>query len=56
MFITFTLRSSEGDMFQLTDDEWIKQRSQIVIFSKDVRKFKPFAFTEHGILMLSRKW
>ena len=40
-------------MFQLTDDEWKNLRSQIVIFSKDTRKFKPYAFTEHGILMLS---
>ena len=40
-------------MFQLTDAEWKNQRSQFVIFSKDTRKYKPFAFTEHGILMLS---
>jgi len=40
-------------MFQLTDEEWNNLRSQFVIFSKDVRKFKPYAFTEHGILMLS---
>ena len=40
-------------MFQLTDEEWTNQRSQIAIFSKDTRKYKPFAFTEHGILMLS---
>ncbi|MCL2480646.1 MAG: ORF6N domain-containing protein [Spirochaetaceae bacterium] len=40
-------------MFQLTDDEWKKQRSQIVIFNNDTRKFKPHAFTEYGILMLS---
>ncbi|MCL2440704.1 MAG: ORF6N domain-containing protein [Treponema sp.] len=40
-------------MFQLTDDEWKNQRSQFVIFSKDTRKYRPFAFTEHGILMLS---
>jgi len=25
-----------------------------VIFNKDTRKYKPYAFTEHGILMLSR--
>ena len=24
-----------------------------MIFNKDTRKYKPFAFTEHGILMLS---
>jgi phage regulator Rha-like protein len=40
-------------MFQLTEDEWVKLRSQIVTFSKDTRKYKPYAFTEHGILMLS---
>jgi len=40
-------------MFQLTDVEWKTLRSQIVTFSKDSRKYKPYAFTEHGILMLS---
>ena len=40
-------------MFQLTNEEWKNLRSQIVIFSKDTRKYKPFVFTEHGILMLS---
>jgi len=40
-------------MFQLTDEEWKNQRSQNAIFSKDTRKYKPYAFTEHGILMLS---
>jgi len=40
-------------MFQLTDEEWKNQRSQFVTFSKDTRKYKPFVFTEHGILMLS---
>jgi len=40
-------------MFQLTAEEWKNQRSQFVIFNNDTRKYKPFAFTEHGILMLS---
>jgi phage regulator Rha-like protein len=40
-------------MFQLTDKEWENLRSQIATFSKDTRKYKPYAFTEHGILMLS---
>jgi phage regulator Rha-like protein len=40
-------------MFQLTDIEWKNLRSQIVTFSNDTRKYKPYAFTEHGILMLS---
>jgi phage regulator Rha-like protein len=40
-------------MFQLTDEEWKNQRSQFVTFNKNTRKYKPYAFTEHGILMLS---
>jgi phage regulator Rha-like protein len=37
----------------LTDEEWENLRSQIATFSKDTRKYKPYAFSEHGILMLS---
>ena len=40
-------------MFQLTDVEWTNLRSQFATFSKDTRKYRPFVFTEHGILMLS---
>lgn len=40
-------------MFQLTDDEWKNLRSQIVIFNNDTRKYKPYAFTEQGVSMLS---
>jgi len=40
-------------MFQLTDIEWKNLRSQFVTFNKDTRKYRPYAFTEHGILMLS---
>jgi len=40
-------------MFQLTDIEWKNQRSQIVTFNKDTRKYKPYAFTEQGVSMLS---
>jgi len=40
-------------MFQLTDEEWKNQRSHFATFDKDTRKYKPYAFTEHGILMLS---
>ena len=40
-------------MFQLTNEEWKNLRSQIVTFNKDIRKFKPYVFSEHGILMLS---
>ena len=34
-------------------EEWKNQRSQIVIFNKDTRKYKPYAFTEQGVSMLS---
>ena len=40
-------------MFQFTDEEWKNLRSQIVIFNKDARKYKPYAFTEQGVSMLS---
>ena len=40
-------------MFQLTTEEWQNLRSQFVTFKKDTRKYKPYVFTEHGILMLS---
>jgi phage regulator Rha-like protein len=42
-------------MFQLTNDEYENLRSQIVT-SKDGqggRRYLPFAFTEHGVIMLS---
>ncbi|MDR1167571.1 MAG: ORF6N domain-containing protein [Heliobacteriaceae bacterium] len=40
-------------MFQLSNDEWRNLRSQIVTFKNDVRKYKPYVFTEHGVLMLA---
>jgi len=42
-------------MFQLTQKEWDNLRSQIATAKKDVSKVRylPFAFTEHGVLMLS---
>jgi phage regulator Rha-like protein len=42
-------------MFQLTQEEWDILRSQIAIANKNISKirFMPYAFTEHGILMLS---
>ena len=40
-------------MFQLTEGEWANLRSQFATFSKDTRKYRPYVFTEHGILMLS---
>lgn len=40
-------------MFQLTKEEWANLRSQIVTASWGGRRNEPFAFTEHGVLMLS---
>jgi phage regulator Rha-like protein len=40
-------------MFQLTAEEWKNLRSQFVTFNKDTRKYKPYAFTEQGVSMLS---
>ena len=40
-------------MFQLTNIEWDNLRSQIATLNTDTRKYRPYAFTEHGILMLS---
>jgi len=33
-------------MFQSTAGEWTTLRSQIVTFSNDSRKYKPYAFAE----------
>ena len=43
-------------MFQLTQSEWHYLRSQFVTANKNISKvrFLPYAFTEHGILMLSK--
>ena len=46
-------RFPDDFMFQLTEEEWKKQRSQFVIFNKDIRKFKPYVFTEQGVAMLA---
>jgi len=49
-------RFPEDFMFQLTENEYNSLRSQIVILKKgrgEHQKYLPFAFTEHGILMLS---
>jgi hypothetical protein len=41
-------------MFQLTKDEYVRLRSQNVTLKRGQHlKYLPFAFTEHGILMLS---
>lgn len=49
-------RFPDDFMFQLTDNESNSLRSQIVILKKgrgSHQKYLPFAFTEHGVLMLS---
>jgi len=48
-------RFPEDYMFQLTQNEWDILRSQIVTANKNVSKVRylPYAFTEHGVLMLS---
>ena len=44
----------ERFMFQLTKEESLRLRSQIVILKRGQHtKYLPYAFTEHGILMLS---
>ena len=50
-------RFPEDFMFQLTADEFTALRSQIVISNvrtgRGGRRYPPYAFTEHGIAMLS---
>ena len=48
-------RSPEDFMFQLTSDEWDYMSSQIVTTSpvKRPKIALPYAFTEHGVVMLS---
>ena len=49
-------RFPEDFMFTLNLDEWNAIRSQIVMFNKGKGKFPkylPFAFTEHGVAMIS---
>jgi len=48
-------RFPEDFMFQLTAEEWALLRSQFAISKKarGGRRYAPFAFTEHGVLMLS---
>jgi hypothetical protein len=48
-------RFPEDIMFQLSSEEWESLISQIVISKKGRggRRFAPYAFTEHGALMLS---
>src|SRR6476661_8397642 len=40
-------------MFQLTSEEYENLRSQIATANSGKRRFMPYAFTEHGVLMLS---
>jgi hypothetical protein len=46
-------RFPEDFMFQLTKDEFEILKSQIATSSWGGRRKRPFAFTEHGVLMLS---
>lgn len=47
-------RFPENFMFQLTDEEFSLLRSQIVTSNKrGGRRYNPYAFTEHGVAMLS---
>ena len=46
-------RFPDNFMFQLSKNEWLNLRSQIVTFSGDIRKYTPYAFTEQGVAMLS---
>ncbi len=49
-------RFPEDFMFQLSENEYISLRSQIATLKKgrgEHQKYLPFAFTEHGVLMLS---
>ena len=40
-------------MFQLTEDEWFNNSSQIVMTSNRPKSALPYAFTEQGVAMLS---
>ena len=46
-------RFPEDFMFQLTTEEAEAMRSQAVIASKRNIRYQPYAFTEHGVAMLS---
>src|SRR5262245_32325591 len=46
-------RFPQDFMFQLTKQEVISMRSQIVTASKRNIRHQPYAFTEHGVAMLS---
>jgi hypothetical protein len=46
-------RFPEDFMFQLTKEEFIGLRSQIVTSNRGGRRYLPYAFTEQGVAMLS---
>jgi hypothetical protein len=46
-------RFPDDFMFQLTDEEFENLRSQFATSSWGGRRVAPYAFTEHGVLMLS---
>jgi len=46
-------RFPEDFMFRLTKEEWTNLKSQIATSSWGGRRKEPYAFTEHGVLMLS---
>jgi hypothetical protein len=46
-------RFPDDFMFQLTESEWDNLKSQNATSSWGGRRTRPFAFTEHGVLMLS---
>ncbi len=46
-------RFPEDFMFQLSVEEWLSLRSQIVTSNRGGRRYLPFVFTEQGVAMLS---
>lgn len=46
-------RFPQDFMFQLTREEFVGLRSQIVISNRGGRRYLPYAFTEQGVAMLS---
>lgn len=46
-------RFPEKFMFKLTDSEFENLRSQIVTSKRGGRRYSPYAFTEHGAVMLA---
>ena len=46
-------RFPEDFMFVLSDEEWLRLRSQIATSKRGGTRYRPYAFTEYGIAMLS---